>query len=317
MNADCRVEAGTGPSTDAHVIAGGGAAVDRLLAGIRKRQRVPLHAMPIEAARAGYDAATALLDLAPMPGIETRVHPLGLQGGAHLRVSLPAQQEPLRRVLLWVHGGGFCLGSARASDALCQWFAMRLGAAVVSVEYRLAPVYAVADALADVVAAIAWAGQRFPGLSIHVLGESAGASLALLAAARTDAAHVRSLALCYPLVHANDSTASRERYAEGHYLTMADLAWMHEQAGLDCDDAVLAPLVGAGWPAAMPRVLLALAHRDPLFDEGQALALRMRHAGVAVSELHLPDLIHGCLHMGGLLPEVREMHDHIACFFET
>jgi acetyl esterase len=297
-------------------IPGGAALVDRLLAGIEKRQRIPLHQMGLDAARKAYADACIQLDVGAVDGVLTQVHSIFSPDALHLRLSQPLDAE-VKDVLVWVHGGGFCVGDAASTDALCRWFSVQLQCAVVAVDYRLAPEHSVPQALDDVVAAIAWAAREFPGARVSVLGDSAGAALALPAVAQcVDEARVcvSRLVLCYPLVMPGGMTASRKRYAKGHYLTMADVEWMHGLARLDEHGPLLQPLQRFHWPKGMPPALVVLPQRDPLFDEGLALARHLRQTGCSVSELHMPDFIHGCLHMGGMFPEVRTMHAHIADF---
>lgn len=290
--------------------------VDRLLAGINKRQRMPLHQMDIRDARNAYADACVQLDVGAVEGVRTQVLSVVAPDALELRVTQPPAVD-VTQVLVWVHGGGFCVGNAASTDLLCRWFSAHLQCAVVSVDYRLAPEHSVRQALDDVIAAITWAAREFPGARLDVLGDSAGAALALPAVAHCVSEAgvcVEGLVLCYPLAAPGAVTASRERYAQGHYLTMADVEWMHGLALLDECDALLQPLQRFHWPQGMPTSLVVLPHRDPLFDEGQALVHHLRATGCVVSELHMPDFIHGCLHMGGLFPQVRGMHEHIANF---
>lgn len=268
--------------------------------------------MPLEAARSVYAQASRTLDLRGNDAV--RIDAIQAHVGARsvaLRISNPAHAG--RGTLMWIHGGGFCLGSAAGTDALCAMFASVLGMRDVSVDYRLAPEHALPAALEDVRTAIDWCGLRFPDEPLCLGGESAGATLAVAASREAvgETAPPRLL-LCYPLAGPLVKSESMARYAHGHYLSVADLEWMHALSGYEADPSLhlLAPT--AGFTAG--RTMVLLAGRDPLFDQGIALASRLRAHGAEVTEIQLSDLVHGFVHMGGMVPFVKEVHAEMMNF---
>ncbi|MBC7603554.1 MAG: alpha/beta hydrolase fold domain-containing protein [Ramlibacter sp.] len=299
-------------------ITGGAKEIDRLLSGIAKRNAPPLRELGIERARIISSQTIGVLDLPPVAGVQVETHALA-GAGASLRVSTPAGDMHGDTVLLWMHGGGFCVGSAQDTDGLCSFLAQGLKCTVASLDYRLTPEHKIGSALQDAIDAMHWCAERFPGAKFIVGGESAGATLALAAsrAASTPAtAAPEALLMIYPLVLPSEvATASRERYGSGHFLDMGDLRWMHVQSGFD-EAEHLHPLSQVASSAASPatRTLIATAGRDPLCDEGQALAAQLRAMGGAVHEIHLPEMTHGCLQMTAMVPASRLLREAMVDF---
>jgi len=297
------------------VLEGGRLEIDKLLAGIAKRSAPPLRDLSVALARQTYRRAMQTLDIAPVPGIQTVAERIEAAGhSVDVRISSPLHVDT-KRHLLWVHGGGFCLGDAASTDAVCSWLALHTHAHVVSVDYRLAPEHPLPAALDDVITATRWAAARSAGAALTLGGESAGATLALAAAAELiEQEHVgiNRLVLNYPMADLNISTPSRTRYEEGYFLAVKDLNWMLELAHAGkqaCGRLNL--LQRTHWPA-LPETLIVLTERDPLFDEGVQLAERLRRSGTEVLELRCPDLVHGALHMGGAIRAISQLHQYIA-----
>lgn len=298
-------------------IPGGAVETERLLGGIRRSRKPTMRAMGLELARRTYVDTLALLDIAPTPEVGPSVHRHESErGGFELRLSLPPGVEP-RRCLVWVHGGGFCVGDAASTDALCGALAMAAGIAVVSVDYRRAPEHPLGLAIADVWQALEWSAARFPAARLALGGDSAGATLALDTLMSHDgelAERLDRLLLCYPLAAAAPTTASRQQYGSGHFLTNDDLDWFLGMAtGGSAPDARVELLERRNWKP-LPRTLVLLAGKDPLHDEGLQLAERLAPFAARLDTLVFPDLVHGFLHMGGFVPFVREAHARVAGF---
>lgn len=113
-----------------------------LLHRIRKANRPPLHALGAVEARRLYESAAEVLEppRAPLPRVETMVLPVGpgIERPARLYAPQPREAGVLP-VLLYLHGGGFTVGSLETHDSLCRQLALRSGVAVVALDYRLAP----------------------------------------------------------------------------------------------------------------------------------------------------------------------------------
>ena len=195
--------------------------------------------------------------------------------------------------VLWLHGGGWVYGSVAAYDKLCRALANRCGAAVLSVEYRLAPETPFPGALEDCEAALAWlASQGFGPLA--VAGDSAGGNLATVVARRARDAGGPPLAfqlLVYPVTDAACATGSMQEYGGGEYrLTREQMLelWGMYAPGASARSADASPLRAASL-SGMPPALVIVAQYDPLTDEALDYAERLPDAKVSVYD----GMVHG------------------------
>src|SRR5574337_1949786 len=110
-----------------------------LLQRIERARRTPLHDMTPVQARANYEQAAEVLDLprAPLKRVEDVELPGA--GGVALRARVYADADGIQPAMLYLHGGGFVVGSLETHDSLCRQLARRSGGAVVALDYRLAP----------------------------------------------------------------------------------------------------------------------------------------------------------------------------------
>ena len=283
-----------------------------LLDRIRRARRPPLHALTPEAARAAYAAGAEVLDLPRAP--LARVEALQLPGGdGFLRPArlYAAGPEP-RPALLYLHGGGFVIGSLETHDSLCRQLALGSGCAVVSLDYRLAPEHPFPAAQDDSWAALQALLEQPAAYGIESLvavgGDSAGGTLAAVAAlhARDRGWPLALQLLITPGTTAHADTASHKLFAEGFLLDAASIAWMfdHTIAHHHRRDWRFAPLE-AEVDGVAPACLI-LAECDPLVDEGLAYGDRLRAAGVPVALELYRGVTHDFIKMGRALPQARE-----------
>ncbi|MBX7453887.1 alpha/beta hydrolase [Mycolicibacterium sp. 3033] len=230
------------------------------------------------------------------PTVREGVEFVRITPSAAVRLHRPATERTHGGALLWIHGGGYVIGTAAQDDKLCQRFAHRLGLPVASVDYRLAPKHPFPAALEDCYSALAWLA-RLPGIDpggIAIGGASAGgglaAALALLARDRKEVTPLFQL-LVYPMV---DDRPSRHPGLESpHYRMWSEksdrLGWRAYLKGADptsavparCDDlSKLAP----AW--------IGVGTVDPLYAQDVDYAQRLRGAGVPC-EL---DIVEGAFH---------------------
>jgi len=208
-----------------------------------------------------------------------------------------------RPTLVYYHGGGFVLGDIESHDPLCRRLAHHGGFRVISIDYRLAleaPFPApVEDAIAAAVA-ITEAAETY-GVDPSRLalgGDSAGANLATVAArhfARHGGPELAFQLLFYPVTQSVDTTPSREKYADGYFLTKEGMDWFDSHylpEGTDRADERVSPLRAAP-PEGLAPALVVTAGFDPLVDEGRDYAEQMRASGVDVQYIDYPDQIHG------------------------
>jgi acetyl esterase len=214
-------------------------------------------------------------------------------------------------VLLYLHGGGFTIGSLETHDSLCRQLALRSGAAVIALDYRLAPEHRFPVAVDDSWAALRWltaqaASLGLDGTRLAVGGDSAGGTLAAVAAihARDIGLPLRLQLLITPGTTAHADTASHRRFAHGYLLEAEGIAWFfdHYIDHVERRDWRFAPLEAEDLDGVAPACVV-LAECDPLVDEGLAYADRLRSAGVAV-ELELArGVTHDFIKLGRAIPE--------------
>ncbi|TWF77134.1 acetyl esterase [Pseudonocardia hierapolitana] len=263
------------------------------------------------------DLAADLVADALLAHIETRdLQVPGEAGPLPARLYVPPAVPETRSLIVYFHGGGFVMGSVASTDPLCRLLAAQSGVRVLSVEYRLAPEHPYPAALEDALAAFravradAAAFGVQPDL-IAVGGDSAGGNLALVVAHQQAVlggpvpAFVLAL---YPVTDAECDGGSRELFGTGFGLTadlLRDLERMYLPDGVPTDDTRGA-ILRAHDLSGMPPVYLATAGFDPLRDEGEQLAARLREAGVPVVARRFPGLVHGYASFTALSAAARD-----------
>jgi len=268
-------------------------------------------------ARAATRVASASATGPPLP--MGRVEDLELPGPAGpvpARFYLPLGAAPSPRPLLvYFHGGGWVIGDLDTHDGLCRFLAANADVAVLSVDYRLAPEHPFPAAVEDAQAALAWASAEGQKLGIDssriaVGGDSAGGNLAAaisLLARDGGGPQPAMQLLIYPVTNAGGKQASRQLFATGFMLTQADMDWFDHHylpEGTDFDDPRISVLRAENL-AGLPPAYVTTAGFDPLRDEGEAYAERMREAGVRVALRRHPGLVHSFANMTAFSPSAR------------
>ncbi|MBC8055643.1 MAG: alpha/beta hydrolase fold domain-containing protein, partial [Rhizobiales bacterium] len=131
-----------------------------LLENIRRANRPPFHAMSPQDARRSYDAAAEILELPRAALARVERLRLPVADGTPLPARLYANSHDTLPALLYLHGGGFTIGSLETHDSLCRQIALRSGAAVIALDYRLAPEHRFPIAVDDAWAAMRWLGEH-------------------------------------------------------------------------------------------------------------------------------------------------------------
>ena len=231
----------------------------------------------------------------------------GPDGEIPVRVYRPVRSAAgPRPLVVYYHGGGFVFGYLRMGDWLCGQVASRVGAVVVSVDYRLAPVHRFPAAVEDSYAALSWvaansAGEVGAGGPLGVMGESAGGTLSavmcLLARERGGPA-ISHQALIYP---ATDMTAERENVQMPFLSSDEMAAYRRMYLGPDGDPANpwASPLLAKDHEG-LPSALIQVAEHDPLRDDGMRYAAALRAAGVPVRVTEYIGMPHGFMNFPGL-----------------
>ena len=217
--------------------------------------------------------------------------PGGLPGGA---------PPPL---LVFFHAGGFVIGDLETHDGVCRFIAAAAGVAVLSVDYRLAPEHPFPAAIEDAWAAFTWAAANAAELGVDpariaVGGDSAGGNLAAVVCLRGKAEGGPLPAfqlLIYPVTDSADDPRSRLLFADGFLLTKEDMdrfEHFYVGPGSDINDPRIS-ILKAPDLSGLPPAYVTTAGFDPLRDEGEAYAIRMREEGTKVAIRRHPGLIHG------------------------
>jgi acetyl esterase len=285
----------------------------------------PLHTLTPQQARRSHSDATATVSILGEPVADVRdlVVP-GPAGEVPVRMYVPLHRER-EGTLVYIHGGGFVVGTLDSFDGLCRTLANRSRTTVVSVDYRRAPEHRFPAALVDCLAVVQWAadggGEPLAGGGpVVVAGDSAGGNLAALTAiAARDGGGppVAAQVLLYPMTDATMSMPSIRELAEGYYLTASDIAWFwaHYLGERDGDPPApgCSPLHVEDL-AGLPPALVVTAGYDPLRDEGDAYAQRLRDAGTTVERRSFDGMIHGFARMTALFDSATVALDDVAAF---
>lgn len=251
----------------------------------------PLHELTPTEARAFGEAMAALAGPGPrMASAED--HRVAVDGGEiTVRVLVPPQGA--RGVLVYLHGGGWVIGTIDEYDTLARKLAERTSCAVVNVEYRLAPEHRYPTAADDCWAALQWAAANTEAITgradapLMVAGDSAGGNLAAVMAQRARARGGPDLALQVLVYPVTDADFDRPSYTDPEnqlILTREAMVWFWDHYIPDPvrrAEPDASPLRAADLSGLAPAVVLTAEH-DVLRDEGEAYAQRLAEAGVPV-----------------------------------
>jgi acetyl esterase len=282
----------------------------------------PIHEQTPEQVRQGFSALSLTATREDVASV-TDHRVATADGDVPVRVYQPAGDAAgPRPVLVYFHGGGWVIGSVETHDHTCRSLANGTGAAVVSVDYRLAPEHPYPAGLHDCLAAVGWVVDNAAELGVDasrlaVGGDSAGGNLAALVAqrARDEGPPIRFQLLIYPVTDLTLSHGSIDENGEGYFLTKEAMLWFREcyLGQGDPSDAAVSPLHA---PAAaldgLPPALVITAEYDPLRDEGEAYAAALRAAGVEATAARYDGVIHGFFSMPDNIPEGKVAIDQ-AC----
>ncbi len=240
-----------------------------------------------------------------IPGLPNEVdaRDVIMTGGLKGRLYTPPHATGLLPLLVYLHGGGWVVGSLQTHHPFCRLLSEAAGVMILSVEFRLAPEHPFPAGLEDTLTAYRWAcgnGRHFGADTRRLAlgGDSAGANLAAVAANRIctkgDVARPAALMLLYPVLdHPSAKHGSYFERGAGCGLDASLMEWFWEQyaAGVSPEDTEISPLRIKTLPP-LPPALVATAEYDPLRDEGMKYARKLAAAGVAVTHQHAEDMHH-------------------------
>ncbi|MEM7024034.1 MAG: alpha/beta hydrolase [Pseudomonadota bacterium] len=238
----------------------------------------------------------------------------GPAGPICLRHYRPVEAATLP-VIVYFHGGGFVVGSLNSHDRLMRLLALDSGAALIGVDYRLAPEHPFPAPLDDCVAAVRWIRAHAGNLGVDpervvLAGDSAGANLALASLLDLrDAGDpaCAGAALLYGCYWRRLDTPSHVRFGDGSWrLGTAEMAWFwqHYLGDRSSPDPRGEPIHAD--LSGLPPLFVTAAALDPLADDTAELGRRLEAAGVAHQLKLYPGVVHGFLQMSQRSTAARE-----------
>lgn len=254
-------------------------------------------------------------DPLPVAAVEER-RIAGPAGPIPLRLYKPAKSASLP-LLVYFHGGGWVNGDLDSSEVSCRAIATASGCLVASVNYRHAPEHKFPAAVEDGYAALRHIAEHPHDFSadpgrIAVGGDSSGGNIAAavtLMARDRGGPPIAFQLLIYPVTDHRFDTRSYHDHAEGYLLTKAGMAWFwnhYLSCPADGDHPYASPLRARDL-RGLPPAWIATAEYDPLRDEGEAYAARLKQAGVPVGTKRYDGMIHGFLNMAGAMDQGRQL----------
>lgn len=288
----------------------------------------PLYTLSIEEART---ADLAAIQAAAGTGepvhevVDRRVPgPPGPGGDLPVRIYRPSGVGEPMPTVVYCFGGGWTLGSIETSDEICRNLANLVPCQVITVGYRLAPEHKFPAAVHDCYAATSWIADNAGELGadphrMAVAGDSSGGNLAaavtLLARDRGGPA-LAAQVLVYPNTDYRGDTESTRENDDPALFNRRSVAWYwgHYLANPeDGRDPLASPLLAEDL-SGLPPALVITAEYDPLRDEGEHYAQRLRQAGVPVVATRYDGMVHGFFAMPGILDDGRRARAQVATY---
>jgi acetyl esterase len=279
----------------------------------------PIEALSVAEARARGGSVNVAPQLVPEPVADVRELVIDTLPPMAARLYRPGSGTlPL---LVYLHGGGWVVGSVAVADPFCRALANASGCAVISVEYRLAPEDRYPAAADDAYGATLWSELHAADLGIDasrigVGGSSAGGNLAAavaLMARERGAPKVAFQLLHVPVLDHDFERDSYRRNATGYGLTRSGMRWFWDHYVPDPrlrDEPYASPLRAKDL-TGLPPAHIVTAECDVLRDEGEEYARRLRDAGVPTNYVEYPGMVHGFTGMAMSVPLARKAIDEM------
>lgn len=299
--------------------------VEAIIAAGRAAGAQPFEAMTVADARAAHAARRTTHQLVPQPvSMRRDIGVEGPGGAITLRVYRPegVAADVVLPCLVFIHGGGWILGSLETHDGLCCHLANGAACCVISVDYRLAPEHPFPAAVDDCIAAYRAIVADAESLGVDatriaVGGDSAGGNLAaVLALLGRDGAIPAPIqqTLLYPVVDIDRELIDYIPNLPGMVISGATMVHFRDHYTPDKADRAdwrASPLKAKSLAGLPPALVITCGH-DPLEDEGRAYATRMEAEGVRVTHLHFSDQTHGVATMTKVVPTAVSILDFVA-----
>ena len=301
--------------------------VKLLISKMEKLNAPPLNQLSPEQARENMNAATALAGPPEPVALINNIRIPGPSGEIPIRIYKPENDGPFP-ALIYYHGGGWVTCSLDTHDNICRSFSNRARCVVASVDYRLAPEHKFPAAIDDAYYAAKWIFDNAKSIDcdstrIAVGGDSAGGNLAAVVSILSRDRGIPDLIfqlLLYPVTDiSNTNTVSYENFAEGCWLTKADMEWFRDhylEKEDDCKNIHASPLLAKDL-SGLPNAFIITAGFDVLRDEGEAYAQRLQQAGVSAYLSRYNSMIHGFLSMDGVIDKAKDAINEAATALDT
>lgn len=263
-----------------------------------------------------------LLRSQPLAGVAQQTHLIAAAGREIPVRSYTPSQSASGRTLVWLHGGGWMVGSLDTHDDLCEHLAQYTGHQVLSLHYRRSPENPFPAALDDLQELLAWLERMagvlpFAGQPLLLGGDSAGAHLALAwatgAALNPELTQAQGLLLLYPPLLPNQDYPSMQAFGQGFGLSQAAMSYYWEALGGEGHRLRTPSQVCEALPSLPPMVLVSASH-DILRDEAEAFAatLQALPKGPRLAHFRADGMLHGFARMLTASPRAR-LHVQRAC----
>jgi acetyl esterase len=241
--------------------------------------------------------------------------------GVPVRIYRPAPDDDLP-IVVYLHGGGWTIGSVEQYDPVMRQVANAANAIVVAPEYRLAPEHPFPAALDDCWHALCWTAKNASafggdGSRLAVMGDSAGGNLSAVCALQARDAGGPEIAvqvLVYPVTDCDMTTPSYRENRDGYLLTEDEMRWFfhcYTRGDIDPTDWRISPVRIRDLAGVAPALVLT-AQYDPLRDEGEAYARRLAEAGVTVQQHRYDGMVHAFFGLSAAFDASRDAIDRAA-----
>lgn len=274
---------------------------------------IPVETMAPDDARRTWKADMAQVAGRPLPvgAVSERTLP-GPAGPLGFRLYHPASGASAAPppLLVYLHGGGWIRGDLDTHDDICRYLCHHSGCVVASVAYRLSPEAKFPEPVDDAYAALVWLAKEAGALGadpgrLAIGGDSAGGNIACavtMLARDRGGPKIGFQLLIYPVTDLAADTESKRLYSKGYLLnSMPFYIASYIKTDADRQNGLASPLRATNL-SGLPPAFVLTAGFDPLRDEGEAYAERLKQAGVAVTLKRYGSMIHGFVSITGLLP---------------
>jgi acetyl esterase len=244
----------------------------------------------------------------------------GPSGQVSIKLFRPQGASGVLPVLLFTHGAGWVFGDAHTHGRLVAELATRAGATAVFTNYSLSPEAKYPSALEEIYAALEWiaghgAEQGLDPARIAVAGDSVGGNMTTaitIMAKQRGGPQIAAQLLYYPVTNASFDTGSYQQFATHYWLTRQGMQWYWDQ--YTTDPAARAQITASPLRASLadlaglPPAMIIVGEADPLRDEGEAYAAKLRQAGVPVTAVRYQGIIHDFV----MVNAMRDTHAALA-----